>query len=113
MIKLPYHEVEFYWVTGRHDIAWKGYAIYNNKIYKFYSEDHTDYDAMNDSCPYCSAEWPNDLDVRTCHCENYVHVYCYLERLTWREALFVRLSKFYWEKIERPYLFWKNRDRLC
>ena len=109
IITLPYEDVKWWWVTGRYDIAWKGYAYHNGKLHSVVSEDLTDYDTMTNSCPCCSVDGNNWKD---CHCKNYLNVVCCLTPLYFFDIIKVHIEKFCWYKFQRPYLFWKNRKRL-
>jgi hypothetical protein len=109
MIELRYEDVEWYWVVGKYDIAWWGYVYHNNILHEAQTYDDTDYDAMTALCPCCSKDGDNWKD---CICENYKDVYVYLTPLSLFERIAVYIKKWYWDNVERKYLFWKRRKSL-
>lgn len=99
MIRVPYEDMAFHYIVNHYDYHLEGTCWYNGKIAKFVSEDETDYQLMNDTCPHCG---PEDKPMEFCHCENAPDVFCYIEELSFKDRIKYRL---------RPYtsLWWYLR----
>jgi len=92
MIKIPYEECKFHYITNHYDYHLEGTCIYNGRIAKFTAEDETDYQTMNDTCPHCGTE---NKPIEYCHCENAPNVYCYITELDLIDRIRARVYPYY------------------
>lgn len=72
---VPFDSIPVVKTTFFYDIPWDGLCVYEGKLYRFESEDTTDYQYMTDCCPYCNG---SSEDVNLCECTAYVNVECNL-----------------------------------
>jgi hypothetical protein len=84
MIRVPYHEMNFYFCNSHYDIHLSGICIYKGKLAKYVTHDLTDYQEMTDTCPSCGVE---NLSDELCHCTSYVDVECEITELTLLERI--------------------------
>ena len=91
-IKVPYEDMKFHYITNHYDYHLSGTCVYNGKLAKFQSHDETDYEVMNDTCPYCSGR---EEDMMKCHCENAPNVFCYITELPLFQRIRYRLYPYY------------------
>lgn len=91
-MKIRYEQMKFHYITNHYDYHLEGTCWYNGKIAKFVSEDETDYQTMNDTCPCCKPEGTDDY--RDCHCVNAPDVYCYITELSLRERIHYRIKPY-------------------
>jgi hypothetical protein len=91
MIKIPYDECHFHYVTGFYDYPLYGTCIYNGKIALFEAADETDYQKMTDTCPYCSGK---SEDLMECHCQNAPDLYYYITLLPWYKRVYHRVHTY-------------------
>ena len=98
MIKVRYEHMKFYYITNHYDFHLEGYCWWEGKLAKFVSRDETDYQTMNDTCPYCSDQ---TTDMNKCHCQNAPDVFCYIEKLSFRD----RIKAWYHVNVESKLYF--------
>ena len=92
MIKLPYEQMKFHYITNFYDYPLSGTCIYNNRIALFQSSDETDYQTMNDTCPCCKDGGTDDW--KDCHCQNAPDLYYYLTVLPLGKRIYYRLKPY-------------------
>lgn len=100
MIKLPYNQMKFKYITNYYDYPLSGTCIYNNKIALFQAKDETDYQTMIDTCPCCSKNGDNWED---CHCQNAPDLFYYITELSLGKRIFYRIKPYY-------YILWYIRN---
>lgn len=67
--------------TLRYDIFWSGTTKINKIKYRFKTQDLTDYDTMDITCPCCSNYISTEQSNKNCHCEVYKEIICILEKV--------------------------------
>lgn len=92
MIKVPYESMKFHYITNHYDYHLSGTCIHNGRIALFQSQDETDYQTMNDTCPCCKEGGTDDW--KDCHCENAPIVYCYITELSLLDRIRYRIKKY-------------------
>jgi len=93
MIKLPYEQMKFHYVTNFYDYPLSGSCIYNNRIALFTANDETDYQTMNDTCPCCKLNGSDDY--KECHCQNAPDLFYYITTLSLGKRIYHRLKPYY------------------
>lgn len=85
MIKIPYEDMKFHYITSHYDVHWAGTCWYNGKLAKFQTIDVTDYQLMDSTCPCCKDGGTGAyLD---CHCKSYPDLVCEIEELSFIERI--------------------------
>ena len=96
MIRVPYEEMKFHYITNYYDYPLTGTCIYNGQIALFEANDETDYQKMTDTCPSCG---PENKPDEFCDCRNAPDLFYYITTLPWYKRIFYRLEVYY-------YLLW-------
>ena len=93
---LDYDTVDFVWVSSHYDVHWSGICRFNDELMEFKTVDETDYQAMEDNCPYCKDNGTGN--VIDCKCETYTNLVCELYELSFLEHLrwVIRMKLFEW-----------------
>ena len=91
MIKLPYEEMKFHYITNFYDYPLTGTCIYQGKIALFEASDETDYQLMNDTCPSCG---PENKPDEFCHCQNAPDLFYYITVLPFGKRIYYRVQPY-------------------
>jgi hypothetical protein len=90
MIRVPYNDMKFHYVENFYDYPLVGTCIHNGQIALFESNDETDYQLMNDTCPCCKTGGTDDY--KDCHCQNAPELYYYITTLPWHQRIYRRID---------------------
>ena len=92
-MKVPYNEMNFVWISNHYDVHWEGICRHEGKLCKFITHDLTDYQKMNDECPYCSDQTE---DWNACTCGPYSDLVCDIIPLgLWEKIKWIWTWKFF------------------
>lgn len=114
---IPYDQMKFVWVTNHYDIHWAGLCRVDGSLCRFETRDETDYQRMNDGCPYCGD--PNNDNIDDCSCLPYVDIVCdiypltVIEKFKWlcRKSLFEFCVGTHWSYPKRKDSLRKARSK--